>query len=111
VPAQIDPKKIPFDLIAKIRHETGKLKAQAAIDFIREETADSDEKTIVFAHHRDVLGRVAASLAQAVMVSGDTSLADRQKAIEAFQTNANLKYFVANTQAMGSVLRSQPLPM
>jgi SWI/SNF-related matrix-associated actin-dependent regulator 1 of chromatin subfamily A len=100
-PFEIDPTAIPFEMVSAIRHETGLLKCEAAIQFIREQAEDSLAKVIVFAHHKDVLVALAAALDGNVKVTGESSAKNRQRAIDEFQNDASLKYFVASTTAMG----------
>jgi SWI/SNF-related matrix-associated actin-dependent regulator 1 of chromatin subfamily A len=102
-PFEIDPEKIPFELISEIRRETGALKVQAAIEFLREQTTDYSQKVLVFAHHLDVLEALHADFAdKSVLVTGQTSLRARQKALDAFQTEGSaIKYFIASTRAFG----------
>ena len=102
-PFEIDPKKIPFELISEIRRETGALKTEAAIEFLREQTTDYFQKVLVFAHHLDVLEALHANFAnKSVLVTGQTSLRARQKALDAFQAEGSaIKYFIASTRAFG----------
>jgi len=74
----------------------------AAIDFIREETGPYAEKIVVFGHHLDVLHALQDALgSESVLVTGQTSADARQQAIDAFQKDKGIKYFVASTRAMG----------
>ena len=102
-PFEIDPEKIPFELISEIRRETGALKTEAAIEFLREQTTDYFQKVLVFAHHLDVLEALHANFAnKSVLVTGQTSLRARQKALDAFQAEGSaIKYFIASTRAFG----------
>jgi SWI/SNF-related matrix-associated actin-dependent regulator 1 of chromatin subfamily A len=100
-PFDIDPTTIPFELVSVIRHETGVLKVGAAIEFICEQMEGSDEKAIVFAHHKDVLMSLAAGLPGSVKVTGESSMKNRQLAVDEFQNDPSIKYFVASMTAMG----------
>jgi SWI/SNF-related matrix-associated actin-dependent regulator 1 of chromatin subfamily A len=100
-PFEIDPTKFPFELVAAIRHETGLVKTEAAIRFIEDQTAGSPEKIVVFAHHAEVLSRLHEALPGSVLVTGKSSGKARQKAVDAFQRDDGIKYFVASTQTMG----------
>jgi hypothetical protein len=77
MPWEVDPLSIPFDSIAKIRHELGRLKVAAALQYIREQAADYDEKFVIFAHHLAVLVELAEGLDGSVLVTGETSMEDR----------------------------------
>jgi SNF2 family DNA or RNA helicase len=102
-PFKIDPEKVPFELISEIRRETGALKTAAAIAFLKEQTTDYSQKTLVFAHHLNVLGALHdAFQGESVLVSGETSLRARQEAVDAFQgQGSGVKYFIASTRAFG----------
>jgi SWI/SNF-related matrix-associated actin-dependent regulator 1 of chromatin subfamily A len=102
-PFEIDPEKIPFELISEIRRETGALKTEAAIEFLREQTTDYSQKVLVFAHHLDALKALHADFAgKSVLVTGQTSLRARQKALDAFQAEGSaIKYLIASTRAFG----------
>jgi SWI/SNF-related matrix-associated actin-dependent regulator 1 of chromatin subfamily A len=101
-PFKIDPEKIPFELISEIRRETRALKVAAAIDFIRDQTSASHQKTVIFAHHLSVLQELHKALrTQSVLVTGETPANARQRAIDNFQNDGEVRYFIASTRAMG----------
>jgi SWI/SNF-related matrix-associated actin-dependent regulator 1 of chromatin subfamily A len=101
LPFEIDPEKVPFELISEIRRETGLLKTEAAVAFLQEQTTDYSEKVIVFAHHLNVLERLQNAFpGESVLVTGQTSLRARQEAVDAFQKpGSSIKYFIASTRA------------
>jgi SWI/SNF-related matrix-associated actin-dependent regulator 1 of chromatin subfamily A len=101
LPPDLSGSDIPFDCIARIRHELGQLKAKPAIEFIREQTEGYESKLVIFAHHRIVLTQIAAALPGAVLVTGETPLADRTAAIERFANDPATRFFVASIHAMG----------
>jgi SWI/SNF-related matrix-associated actin-dependent regulator 1 of chromatin subfamily A len=97
----LDPERIPFELMSRIRRVTGTLKTEEALKFIKEESEGYDSKTVVFGHHRNVLEKLAGSLENAVLVTGDTPLAMRQARVDAFQNDPAVRFFVGSTSAMG----------
>ena len=98
----LDPEKIPFDFMSKIRRVTGSLKVDAALQFIQEEAEGYDQaKIVVFGHHHDVLGKIAASFKSSVLVTGQTPAHLRQEAVDRFQNDSNVRLFVGSTMAMG----------
>jgi SWI/SNF-related matrix-associated actin-dependent regulator 1 of chromatin subfamily A len=101
LPPGLSGSDIPFDCIAKIRHELGQLKVKPAIEFIREQTEGYESKLVIFAHHRIVLTQIAAALPRAVLVTGKTPLADRTAAIEQFTNDPTTRFFVTSIHAMG----------
>lgn len=101
MPWEIDPLSIPFDCVAKIRHELGRLKVKAALEYIREQASGYDEKFVIFAHHLAVLHELADGLEGSVLVSGETRVEDRAGIIERFQSDPEIRFFVASIRAMG----------
>ena len=99
-PFEIDPTKIPFELIAAIRRETGTVKIEAALAFIEDET-QGEEKIVVFGHHADVLKTLHGALTPSVLVTGKTSAKQRTRAVASFQETGGPRYFIASIQAMG----------
>ena len=97
----LDPEKIPFELMSRIRRATGTLKTAEALKFIKEESEDYDSKIVIFGHHRDVLERLAGSLQNAVLVTGETPLAARLARVDAFQNDPTVRFFIGSTAAMG----------
>ena len=101
LPETLEGSEIPFDCLAKIRHELGRLKVKAAIQFILEQAEGYNEKFVIFAHHRAVLKELALNLPGSVLVTGETPPEDRLAAIERFSNDATVSYFVAAIHAMG----------
>jgi SWI/SNF-related matrix-associated actin-dependent regulator 1 of chromatin subfamily A len=99
-PFEIDPVRIPFELIAVIRRETGTAKIKAALAFIADETEGLD-KVVVYAHHQDVLKALHEALTPSVLVTGQTPAKARAQAVDRFQEPQGPKYFVASITAMG----------
>ena len=97
----LDPERIPFELMSRIRRATGTLKTDEALRFIKEESEGYDAKIVIFGHHREVLEKLAGSLENAVLVTGETSLATRQARVDAFQNDPAVRFFVGSIAAMG----------
>jgi SNF2 family DNA or RNA helicase len=70
----LNPEKIPFELMSRIRRVTGTLKTREALKFIKEESEDYDSKIVIFGHHRDVLEELAEGLETAVPNRGCIAL-------------------------------------
>lgn len=85
---------------ATMRRLVGEAKAPAIAAQIADQLDGSNEKLVVFAHHRRVLGEIALRLQRfgVAYVDGDTSQAARDEAIRAFQTG-NARVFVGQTIA------------
>jgi len=75
-------------------------KLRAAVDWIRA-FLESDEKLVVFAHHREVLDGLVAAFPDATHVLGRDEIADRQAAVERFQADAACGLMLCSQQAGG----------
>jgi SWI/SNF-related matrix-associated actin-dependent regulator of chromatin subfamily A-like protein 1 len=91
---------LAFEGLAEIMKEAGMRKVDAAAEFI-DDLLNAGEPVVVFAHHKDVVGKLCDELRvhKPVTVVGDTSRAQRDKAIESFQTGKT-KCIVGNIAAM-----------
>lgn len=94
--------KSSFAEMSLIRHETARMKVPYVIEHAKEILEES-EKLVVFAHHHDVVASLAAGLRPygAVVLSGETSLPNRQAAVDAFQTDPKVRVFIGSIQAAG----------
>lgn len=76
--------------------------ALAKVPMVIEHLENSHEKIVIFAHHRDVVNALKARLGElAVSLTGENTLNDRQRAVDEFQNDPNIKYFVGSIQAAG----------
>ena len=91
---------LAFEGLAEIMKEAGMRKVDAAAEFI-DDLLNAGEPVVVFAHHKDVVGKLCDELRvhKPVTVVGDTPRAQRDKAIEAFQSG-KAKCIVGNIAAM-----------
>jgi SNF2 family DNA or RNA helicase len=80
--------------------EAGMRKVDAAAEFI-DDLLNAGEPVVVFAHHKDVVGKLCDELRvhKPVTVVGDTPRAQRDKAISDFQSGKT-KCIVGNIAAM-----------
>lgn len=93
--------KVQFDEIADLRHKTAIAKVPQVIDHITT-VLEEEQKLVVFAHHHDVIAQIRAPFRQqAVVVTGETPLKQRQVAVDAFQQNPHIRLFIGNLQAAG----------
>lgn len=101
VVGQLEYDMISFSEMAAVRHETALAKVPSAIEYIKG-TLDSQDKIVVFGHHRDVVAQIYDAFSDmAVMVHGGTSMANRQAAVDMFQKWPDKRIFVGNIQAAG----------
>lgn len=93
--------------LASVRRMTGIAKAKAIADMLSEELKDKAyPKVIVFAHHKDVIAKIAEVLAPfgPVVITGETAPAARQEAIDRFQSDTDCRVFVGNIQACSTAV-------
>lgn len=96
-----DEVQAAFTEMAKLRHETALAKASNVIDHI-EQSLESSEKIVVFAHHHDLINKLSAAFKDtAVVLTGKTEIADRQKVVDRFQTDPTCKVFIGSITAAG----------
>jgi len=93
---------VDFTEVSQFRHELGVLKQSAVITHIKD-TLESEEKVVVFAHHRDVLSALWQGLQdyEPVALSGGTPPAQKQEAIDRFQTRPENRVFIGSINAAG----------
>ncbi len=91
--------------ISTLRRYNGLQKVEAAIQLIKTELElGLYSKIVVFGIHKEVVRRIAAAFPEAVLVTGDTSPAQRQVAIDSFQNDPKVKIFVGNIKAAGTAI-------
>lgn len=84
--------------ITKLRVAASKGKIAAAVEWCREMSESS--KLVVFAHHREIVLRLAKELG-APTVMGDMTATARQASVDRFQTDPTCRAIVLNLQAGG----------
>ena len=93
---------VPFEEMSAVRHRTAVAKAPIVAIQARD-AVEAGGKVILFAHHRDVVDLLRTELADlgVVSVTGETPVAKRQAAVDAFQNDGNVQVFIGNIQAAG----------
>lgn len=88
--------------LATLRREIAEEKIDACIDQIKEYVMSAG-KLVIFAYHHSVIERLKNELQNfgAVVLTGSTSLVDRQRAVDSFQTNTTIRVFIGQIQAAG----------
>lgn len=91
-----------FTELAELRHKVALKKVPAAVEFIRD-ALESSSKIVVFAHHLDVIEALREGLEEfrPVVVTGSVSLDERQRAVDAFQIDPEVRLFLGNIKAAG----------
>ena len=101
VEALREGEKAAFNEMSKLRHAT----ALAKVPYVVEHLLNATDKVVCFGHHRDVIGQIVEALREAgekvVVVTGDTPMQARQDAVDAFQNDSSVRFFVGNIQAAG----------
>ncbi len=92
---------LAFTEIAKLRHKTALAKIPQVVSHIQD-TLEQQDKVVVFAHHRDVIEAIQMEFKEiSVVLTGETSIEDRQKAVDQFQTDDKIKLFIGSIKASG----------
>lgn len=87
-----------FTEMAKLRQQIAMLKVPYVVEHIQ----NASGKVVVFAHHKAVVAEFKKELGdEAVVLVGDTKMEDRQAAVDAFQNDPKIKYFIGSIQAAG----------
>lgn len=80
-------------------------KMKQAVQWVNDFLQNNGEKLVVFAVHKSVVDALMKEFKDvAVKVDGSVSAANRDKAVEAFQNNPDVKLFLGNIQAAGTGL-------
>ncbi len=87
--------------ITRLRHAAAEAKLGAAAGWVGD-FLESGEKLVVFAHHRDIQQRLYEAFEdRAVRVTGEQSAEDRQRAVDRFQSDPDVRLIVCSIQAGG----------
>jgi superfamily II DNA/RNA helicase len=74
----------------------------AKLPYVIEHVKEIEGKVVIFAHHKSVVSKLKEALGnEAVLLVGDTKQSDRQVAVDEFQNNPNIKYFIGSIIAAG----------
>jgi len=92
--------QIAFAEISKERHAVAMAKVPAVVEHLKD--ALEGGKAVCFAHHHDVIAAIAAEFqGEAVCLTGENSLVERQAAVDRFQSEPDCKLFIGSIQAAG----------
>jgi len=91
-----------LDKLAKLRHNLGIAKVGPALEHIKM-ILESEEKVVVFAHHKDVIAELKEGLCKysPVSITGDTSIKVRHENVQRFQDDSRVRVFLGNMSAAG----------
>lgn len=90
-----------FGELSKLRHATALAKVPLVLEHL-EAALQESPKIVVFAHHRDVVERLAEAFGdRAVTLTGGDSVERRQAAVDRFQTDPECALFIGSITAAG----------
>jgi hypothetical protein len=98
-----DAQRVAFESMSQVRHDTAVAKLPFVVEFVKEILEDSDEKVVVFAHHKDVVSGLMLGLAEfgPVKLDGEMSVSAKQASVDYFQQSPACRVFVGSTLAAG----------
>lgn len=85
--------------IEVLKQECSRLKRDSVLAWVSD-FLESGEKLVLFAHHKEAVKGIAEHF-DAPSITGDTSLEDRQAAVDRFQSDPDCRLIVLNIQAGG----------
>jgi SWI/SNF-related matrix-associated actin-dependent regulator 1 of chromatin subfamily A len=102
VAALAELKRVAFTEMARLRHETAVAKVPAVVEHVLEMLA-AETKIVLFAHHHDVIDALETGLSKyhPVRLTGLESIEARQRAVDSFQGDSEVRLFVGSIQASG----------
>ena len=96
--------RLAFAEMAHARHAVACVKAPMVIEHVQDLLDGGIEKVLVFAHHVDVVHMIADAFAEhgSVRMLGETSIEDRQAAVDRFQSDPTCRVFVGGLTVAGT---------
>ncbi len=92
--------RVAFFKMSSVRHEIGLQKVPIVVNYLKE-LLESDQKIVVFAHHRDVIQEIKANFPQAVSITGKTPVEERGAIVKQFERDPSVRLFIGNIKAAG----------
>ena len=93
-------RKIAFEELAAARLDIARQKLPVVLDFLRD-LLEEEEKVVVFAHHREIIGAIAAAVSGSVELKGGMTDSQKDAAVRAFQ-EGSARLFVGQITAAGT---------
>jgi len=90
--------------IAQVRREMGIALAPQAADYVSLVLDGGEDKVVVFGWHIEVLDKIQERLQKygVLRIDGSTSANNRQKYVDAFQSDPRMRVMLGNIQSMGT---------
>jgi SNF2-related domain/Helicase conserved C-terminal domain len=93
--------EVAFTEMAAVRHDVAVAKIPQVIAHVTD-MLENAEKIVLMAHHHDVIDALKAEFgAAAVVLTGETPLAQRQAAVDSFQADPAVRLFIGSIRAAG----------
>ena len=86
--------------IGVLRQIATRAKLEATTEWIGQ-FRESGRKLVVFAHHREIVDRLAEQFADGCEITGETTMTERQRAVDRFQTKDDCRVIVCSLKAAG----------
>lgn len=94
--------RVAFVEMARVRRQVAVVKIPQVIEHLENMLEEGVEKIICFAHHKEVIHALEKKFdGIAVAIYGEIKQDDRQKAVDAFQTDPQIKLFIGGITAAG----------
>lgn len=92
-----------FSALARQRVESARMKLPYVLQYLEELLEDSEEKYVIFGHHKEMLGALYERFKDvSVKIDGSvTSEQKRQDAVDQFQTDPSVRFFFGQFTAAG----------
>jgi len=102
---ELESVKASFTEASRIRREIGIAKVDLVAAHIKD-ILEEENKIVVFAHHKEVVDVLQKSLSEynPVVITGETSMQNRQSAVDAFQQNPDVRVFIGTLGAASTGL-------
>lgn len=96
--------QIAFTALSKLRVELSLFKVPLIANHLQDAMAGNDNKFVVFFYHKDALYKLAEELKEfrPLVITGDVSMPDRNRNVEAFQNDPSRRLILGTIGAMGT---------
>ncbi|MDZ4224925.1 MAG: DEAD/DEAH box helicase, partial [bacterium] len=95
--------EVSFAGMSQFRHQTAVAKIPQVVEHVKDVLDGGTGKLVVFCHHHDVVYGLQGALAEygTATLTGETSLKDRQEAVDRFQKDPSCRVFIGSITAAG----------
>ena len=93
-------RSVAFTEGARVAHEIALAKVPFTVDYLSD-AIESGQKVVIFAHHLDAIAQLRSAFPKSVVVTGEVTPADRQAAVDRFQSDPECTPFIGGIKAAG----------